>query len=112
MAGNDTLPVHHVGHAAPAQIDTADDIVQQVIFIDTHQVESGLAVFLHRHPHHNTQLALENCRGVKRQVICLLQKGEKTALQLFRCAVDSLYQPPIQVIQGDSIKFVGLRRFL
>ena len=112
MAGNDALLVHHVGHAVSAQIDAADYVVQQVILIDAHQVEGGLAVLLYRYPHYNAQLALEDRRGVKRQVICLLQKGEEAAAQLLRCAVDSLYQPPVQVIQGGRIEFVGLRRFL
>ena len=66
VAGNHTLPVDHIGHAASAQIDAADYIVEQVIFVHPHHIEGGLAVLLHRHSHGNAQLALKDGGGVGR----------------------------------------------
>lgn len=36
-------------------------------------------------------------------------KRAKTAIHLFRCAVNPLYQLPIQVIQGNGVKLIDLR---
>ena len=112
MAGNDALPVNHIGHAGSAQVDAADHIVKQVIFIRTHHIKGSLAVLLHRDPHRNAQLALKEGGGADCQIIRLLQQRQKAAVQGFRRTVDPLHQPPVQVIQGDCVKFIDLRRFL
>ena len=70
MAGHDSLPVDHIGHAASAQVDAADHIVEQVIFVGTHYIKNGLTIFFHRHSHGNAQTALEDRGCIDRQVIC------------------------------------------
>ena len=112
MASDGALLTDHIGHAASAQIDAADYIVQQVIFIDAHYIKGRLTVFLHRHSHYNAQLVLENRGGINGQVVCFLQKVEKTAFQIFRGAAGPLHQTPVQVIQGNGIKLIDLRGLL
>ena len=112
MACDSALPVHHIGHAASSQIDAADNVVERVIFIDAHHIEDGLAVLLHRHSHRNAKLPLTDGGGVGGQIIRLLQKREKTAVQAVRRVSDPLYQPSIQTVQGDGVKLINLRRLL
>ena len=98
MTGNNALPVDHIGPAAPAQVDAADDIIEQVVFIGAHHIKNGLPVLLHRHPHGNAQLILKDGGRAGGQIVRLLQKGKKSAVQRFRRAVDSQRQPPVQVV--------------
>ena len=39
MAGDGALPVYHIGHAAPPQVDAADNVVERVVFIYAHHNE-------------------------------------------------------------------------
>ena len=112
VAGDDALPVDHVGPPGLSQVDAADDVVQQVVFIDAHQVQGGFAVRLHRDPHGDAQPALKEGGGIGGQIVRFLQQREKRAVRSLRRAVDALDQPPVQIVQGDGVKLVQLRRLL
>ena len=108
MPDDDALPVDHVGHAVPAQIDAADHIAESVVFIDPHQIKGGFPVLLHRHSHGNAQTSLQGGGGRGGQIIRLLQKRKETALYILRRVSDPLEQLPFQIIQSNGIKFVSL----
>ena len=109
MSRDNPFPVRHTGFSMPAQIDTADHIVQRVIFVNARHIQNGLPLFLHRHSHRNAQLLLEGGGGTGGQVICLLKQGKKTPLQTLRRAVDPLNEPALQVIEGDCMELIDLR---
>ena len=112
MSGDDALPVDHVGPAGPAQVDAADDVIEGVILIDAHQIEDGLPVLLYGHPHLDAQLAFINRIGVGGQVVGLLEQRQKIPLQPLRRASVPLHQLSLQIVQGNGIQLIDLRRLL
>ena len=108
MAGDNPLPADHIGHPVCTQVDAADDIIERVIFINTHDIQRGLSSFLYRHPHGDAQLALKDGRGVRGQIVRLLKEREKAAVQLRRRTVP-LEQLSVQAVQRDGIQLVDLR---
>ena len=115
MTDDGAIVVYHVGHAVPAKVNAADNVMEGVIFIHAYHVKRGFPILFHRHTHGDAQLVLKSGGCVGSQVIRLPQKGKKAALQLLGCAADSLNQMAFRVIETDGMQFVnfgGLGQYL
>ena len=111
MSGNETFPVHHIGGSVSAQVNAADHVVKCVIFVNSYYIEGCLLILLHRHSHGDAELSVKNSGRAGGQIVCFFQKSEEVILQILRCTVDSLYQPALQVIQGNGMQLVDLSGF-
>ena len=112
MPGHDAFLVNHIGHTRFSQVDTADHIVDRIVFIDTHHVQDRFAVLFHRHPHPDPKFPLEDGGGIGCEIVGFLQKPEKAAIQALRRILNPKHQPSVQIVQRDGVKFINFSSLL
>ena len=92
-------------------VNTAEHIVQRVIFVDAYHIAGGLTLHFYGHPDRDSEHIPKNGFCIGSQIICLLQKRQKISIQALGRTVHALNQTTVQVIQGNRLKFIDLGCF-
>ena len=94
----------------PEKIETDLPEEPEEVLPEETEIENGLPVLLHGHPHLDAQLAFINRIGVGGQVVGFLKKCKKIVFQMLRCTFYSVEFPAFKVIKGNRMQFVGKKQ--